>query len=310
MTNVPEMPKYGSVDSYEQMMRKTKGNVYPFAIGVIESIATDLHDTDAEKVRRICNALIACGRVAGIALDHFGEPAPVPSGAVADRRSCVDPGEQEHDHEMCRDAVAEPDVEYARKVARAGDAWVHGGPATIDPDSSMEAHYDAETDAGVFSPARRQELFWKRAVAWSGSVEAALDAAHAEALREDNCRATAIVAASMTREDEGRIANPRIARFLAERENERRAQPPGGEPVVRYFSFGHGHTDPDTGADLVDRYVTVVAPTAEACREAMFASRYGKRWSFEYIPGTPQADEWIPRWNEHERIDAMPASAE
>lgn len=33
--------------------------------------------------------------------------APVPSGAVADRRSCVDPGDQEYDHEMCRDAVAE-----------------------------------------------------------------------------------------------------------------------------------------------------------------------------------------------------------
>lgn len=83
-----------------------------------------------------------------------------------------------------------------------------------------------------------------------------------------------------------------------------------GEPVTRYFSFGHGQTDPDTGADLLNRYVTVVAPTAQACREAMFASRYGREWAFEYIPGTPQADEWIPRWNEHERIDAMPASAE
>lgn len=80
------------------------------------------------------------------------------------------------------------------------------------------------------------------------------------------------------------------------------------EEVIRYFSFGHGQTDPadDSGKDLVCHYVTVIAPTAEACREAMLASRFGREWAFEYVPGTPQANEWIPRWTEYERIDAMP----
>ncbi len=76
------------------------------------------------------------------------------------------------------------------------------------------------------------------------------------------------------------------------------------EPVTRYFSFGHGQSDPVSGVNLLGHYVTVVAATAEDCREAMFASRFGNRWAFEYIPGTPQADEWIPQWTEHERIDA------
>lgn len=80
------------------------------------------------------------------------------------------------------------------------------------------------------------------------------------------------------------------------------------EEVIRYFSFGHGQTDPadDSGKDLVCHYVTVIAPTAEACREAMLASRFGREWAFEYVPGTPQANEWIPQWTEYERIDAMP----
>jgi len=79
---------------------------------------------------------------------------------------------------------------------------------------------------------------------------------------------------------------------------------PAAEPITRYFSFGHGQTDPVSGVSLLNHYVTVVATTAEDCREAMFASRFGNRWAFEYIPGTPQADEWIPQWTEHERIDA------
>lgn len=76
-----------------------------------------------------------------------------------------------------------------------------------------------------------------------------------------------------------------------------------------YFSFGHGQTDPDTGESLIDKYVTVIAPTYEACREAMFASRYGERWSFDYPAGTPTAAEWIPQWTEHERIVVDPAAA-
>jgi len=82
------------------------------------------------------------------------------------------------------------------------------------------------------------------------------------------------------------------------------------EPVVRYFSFGHGHRDPATGEPLIDKYVTVVGPDAEACRTAMLASRFGRNWSFEYIPGTPRADEWIPRWTEHECIDATDTACE
>jgi hypothetical protein len=80
------------------------------------------------------------------------------------------------------------------------------------------------------------------------------------------------------------------------------------EPVIRYFSFGHGHRDPVTGGHLIDRYVTVIAPTADACRRAMIA-KYGRAWSFEYVPGTVSAQEWIPRWTEHDRIDLTAAPA-
>lgn len=73
-------------------------------------------------------------------------------------------------------------------------------------------------------------------------------------------------------------------------------------PFTRYFSFGGGHTDPRTGESLRDKYVTVIASTAEGCREAMLA-RYGREWSFEYVPGYPSTAEWIPQWTEHERID-------
>jgi hypothetical protein len=76
----------------------------------------------------------------------------------------------------------------------------------------------------------------------------------------------------------------------------------GETPVTVHFSFGHGQTDPDTGKSLLDHYVTIVGPSYEACRAAMFASKYGNRWSFDYIAGTPLADEWVPQWIEHERI--------
>lgn len=79
--------------------------------------------------------------------------------------------------------------------------------------------------------------------------------------------------------------------------------------VTVYFSFGHGQTDPDTGKHLLDHYVTIVGPSYEACRAAMFASRYGERWAFDYVAGTPQADEWIPRWIEHDRF-VLPADAQ
>lgn len=71
---------------------------------------------------------------------------------------------------------------------------------------------------------------------------------------------------------------------------------------TRYFSFGCGQTDPETGENLIDKYVTVIAPTPEGCREAMLGSRFGREWSMEYIPGRPRTDEWISQWTEHARI--------
>lgn len=78
----------------------------------------------------------------------------------------------------------------------------------------------------------------------------------------------------------------------------------GTTPVVTYFSFGHGQTDPRDGKRLLDHYVTIVAPTYEECREAILASRFGRAWSFDYLAGTARATEWIPRWTEHEVIVA------
>lgn len=85
------------------------------------------------------------------------------------------------------------------------------------------------------------------------------------------------------------------------------AQPVPDQPVTVYFSFGHGQTDPDTGENLIDKYVTITGPSYEACREAMFASRYGNRWSFDYVAGTALAEAWIPRWTEHDRLSVDPA---
>jgi hypothetical protein len=84
------------------------------------------------------------------------------------------------------------------------------------------------------------------------------------------------------------------------------AQPVPDQPVTVYFSFGHGQTDPTTGENLLDKYVTITGPSYEACREAMFASRYGNRWSFDYPAGAPDTEKWLPRWTEHDRIEVTP----
>jgi hypothetical protein len=87
----------------------------------------------------------------------------------------------------------------------------------------------------------------------------------------------------------------------------------GTTPVVTYFSFGHGQTDPDTGQKLIDHYVTVVAPTYDECRTAMFASRYGNKWSWDYLAGRAKTTEAVSQWTEHEVIVAEgldPAVAE
>ncbi len=191
MTKVSEQPPNGSVERYEQMMRKTKGSVFPFAVGVIESIATDLHDSDAEKVRRICNALIACGRVAGLAFERFGEPATDPTGLL-----------------HSRDAEEDPTPTGTRVEPHNG-AMTDGG--LVD-----------ETEAPIVPSARRRALLFKRAVSSFGSLTAALEAAHGDALLEDNDRATAAVEAWMTPADAGRVANPNLAYFLAVLEDRRR----------------------------------------------------------------------------------------
>lgn len=53
-----------------------------------------------------------------------------------------------------------------------------------------------------------------------------------EALIEDNDRAKAAVLRTMTPRDRGRVANPNLARFLAHREDERRAALAAGEAVI------------------------------------------------------------------------------
>jgi hypothetical protein len=78
----------------------------------------------------------------------------------------------------------------------------------------------------------------------------------------------------------------------------------GTTPVVTYFSFGYGQTDPDSGQKLIDHYVTVVAPTYDECRTAMFASRFGNRWSFDYLAGRDSTTEAVSVWTEHEVIVA------
>ncbi|GIF08721.1 hypothetical protein [Actinoplanes siamensis] len=92
------------------------------------------------------------------------------------------------------------------------------------------------------------------------------------------------------------------------------AQPPAAtvpaNAVTVHFSFGPDHTDPTTGESLHRKYVTIVGPSHEACREAMFASRYGRGWGTDYLAGTDQADEWIPHWTEHERIVLDAANAD
>jgi hypothetical protein len=86
--------------------------------------------------------------------------------------------------------------------------------------------------------------------------------------------------------------------------DESRGQLAGTTPVVTYFSFGYGQTDPDTGKSLLNHYVTVVAPTYDECRTAMFASRFGRAWSFDYLAGRASTTRAVSEWTEHEVIIA------
>jgi hypothetical protein len=100
---------------------------------------------------------------------------------------------------------------------------------------------------------------------------------------------------------------------LTEMGEQKRGALAGTTPIVVYFSFGHGQTDPRDGKKLLDHYVTVVAPTYEECRTAMNFSRFGKRWSTDYLAGNERSDGRIASWTEHEVIVAPgtdPALAE
>lgn len=59
------------------------------------------------------------------------------------------------------------------------------------------------------------------------------------------------------------------------------AQTDATQPERWWFTFGSGQTHPLTGEDLNLEYV-VLEGTYEETREAMFASPFGHRWSFQY----------------------------
>jgi hypothetical protein len=64
----------------------------------------------------------------------------------------------------------------------------------------------------------------------------------------------------------------------------------GATPVVTYFTRGRS-------------YVTVVAPTYEDCRDAMFA-RHGDRWGLSYVAGTQRSTYAVRGYPEREVIIA------
>jgi hypothetical protein len=159
------------------------------------------------------------------------------------------------------------------------------------------------TAAIYFSETRREALrALRKAGRPLGELSATtLELLHGQALAEDGERAQR---ADVREGEAGRVTNLELARFLAVKEDARRE--PSAAPVTVYFSFGYGQSDPDTGKNLLGRYVTIVGPSYEACRAAMFASKYGQEWSFDYLDGAPRTAKAIAEWTEHERI-VLPA---
>ncbi len=51
--------------------------------------------------------------------------------------------------------------------------------------------------------------------------------------------------------------------------------------VTQIFTFGYTQTCPYTGEPLDDKYATVTAPTAAACRAVMVAV-FGRNWCDQY----------------------------
>lgn len=71
------------------------------------------------------------------------------------------------------------------------------------------------------------------------------------------------------------------------------------EPVTVHFTFGVGHFDGAT--DLFGRYVTVVGPSWQRCRQAM-VNRYGGAWCDQYSWDSPTFRQMRDRLTEHARI--------
>ena len=133
--------------------------------------------------------------------------------------------------------------------------------------------------------------------AFCGIVTAALDGAgltDAERLTEISNARTAldmvlaegravftVPAAAPLRDEtpaEGEPAPPALtAAGLTPEADASRGPLAGTVPVVAYFTQQRG-------------YVTVVAPTYDACRDTMFA-HYGNRWGLSYLAGTSRATD-------------------
>lgn len=70
-------------------------------------------------------------------------------------------------------------------------------------------------------------------------------------------------------------------------------------PVTVHFTFGVGHFDGST--DLFGKYVTVIGPSWQRCRQAM-VNRYGGAWCDQYDQTSQTFREVRHRLTEHERI--------
>jgi hypothetical protein len=337
---IHDKPERGTVDYYRSRLSLAvdTNDLHARALGLISGAFYDVDASSSARLQRIDNVLTVTTEVTAALL---GRPLDMPEGMSYSR--------QDDDPQVIRP--------HSPRLPLHTGSVVDGGEL-VD-----ETPAEPTLSAAIrFSEARREAL---RSLRVAGRPLAELDAAtldllHGQALDDEAERAQR---ADVRPGEEGRITNPRLARFLAEKEERQRIArhflgleesakhypaedercPDCGEslreiergtlghipgeacapasgltpaadqsrgplagttPVVTYFSFGYGQTDPGTGQKLLDHYVTVVAPTYEECREAMFASRFGRKWSFDYLAGRPKTTEAVSRWTEHEVIVA------
>lgn len=255
------------------------------------------------------------------------------TGKPRDRRTCVDPGDQEHDHAMCEDVVAEEqglvdetDVPHDVLVARglidddgeltdAGQESLRSAIANslVDATGITQGWHDGQVQAPAEGPLRR--IAGREA----GQVDETLSAPISHepiggsvggpGENSAECDCGTVFDGFDTVAEANRMLALHIEAAtsptgLTKAADESRGPLAFTTPVVTYFSFGHGQSDPDTGKRLLDHYVTVVAPTYDGCREAMLSSRFGREWSMEYLAGKASVTEWVRGWTEHEVIVA------